>query len=173
MNWDAAGAIGEILGALAVGFSLLYLARQLQINARQQKVEGHRAISEEFNRIADMWVDLEKTGMMVRAWSSWETASAQEQHIASVFLIKNLNHVQTMYFMWNSKGIDDSVYLAEENFLCSVLASNGGRAFWEIFRQDAVEGFRARINTKLESGSIVPVTEAVPFWNAEKWHRLT
>jgi len=169
MNWDAAGAIGEILGAFAVVISLLYLARQLQVNARQQKMEGHRAISEEFNRIADMWVDLEKSGMMFRAWADWEAANAQEQHIASVFLIKNLNHVQTMYFMWNSKGIDDSVYLAEEDFLCSVFASDGGRAIWATFRENAVDGFRERIDTKLASGTITPVTESVPFWNSERW----
>ena len=28
MNWDAAGAIGEIVGALAVVMSLIYLAQQ-------------------------------------------------------------------------------------------------------------------------------------------------
>ena len=34
MNWDAIGAIGEIIGALAVVISLLYLATQIRQNSR-------------------------------------------------------------------------------------------------------------------------------------------
>ena len=33
MNWDAIGAVGEILGALAVFVSLIYLARQIKFSA--------------------------------------------------------------------------------------------------------------------------------------------
>lgn len=37
MNWNAIGAIGEILGALAVAISLLYLAVQIRQNSRTVK----------------------------------------------------------------------------------------------------------------------------------------
>jgi len=169
MNWDAIGAIGEILGVAAVAVSLLYLARQLHVSAAQQKMEGHRAISEEFNRINEMWTDLDKTGMMLRAWSDWDAASAQEQHIASVFLMKVINHVQTMFFMWESNGIDESVYMAEEDFTCAILASDGGGKWWAMFKDGFEERFVSRINDKLDKGNCVAVTESVPFWKAEYW----
>lgn len=35
MNWDAIGAIGEVVGALAVVISLVYLALQIRQNSRQ------------------------------------------------------------------------------------------------------------------------------------------
>ncbi len=34
MNWDAAGAIGEIIGALAVFLTLIYLALQIRQNTK-------------------------------------------------------------------------------------------------------------------------------------------
>lgn len=34
MNWDAAGAVGEIIGALAVFLTLVYLARQINQNTK-------------------------------------------------------------------------------------------------------------------------------------------
>jgi len=37
MNWDAIGAVGEILGALAVFVSLVYLAIQIKQNTRQME----------------------------------------------------------------------------------------------------------------------------------------
>ena len=37
MNWEAIGAVGEILGALAVFASLIYLARQIRQNTQMMK----------------------------------------------------------------------------------------------------------------------------------------
>lgn len=37
MNWDALGAVGEMIGAVAVVVTLLYVARQIhQVNAQTQ-----------------------------------------------------------------------------------------------------------------------------------------
>ena len=52
MNWDALGAIGEIVGAIAVVLSLLYLAVQVKLvrettdrNTRQMRNTGIRELS--------------------------------------------------------------------------------------------------------------------------------
>jgi heme/copper-type cytochrome/quinol oxidase subunit 1 len=41
MNWDAIGAIGEIVGAAAVVFFLIYLAVQLRQSAKFTRTEYH------------------------------------------------------------------------------------------------------------------------------------
>ena len=38
MNWDAIGAIGEIVGAMAVVISLIYLATQIQIQNNESRL---------------------------------------------------------------------------------------------------------------------------------------
>src|SRR5262245_15999190 len=38
VNWEAIGAIGQIVGALAVVVSLIYLAREIRTNARSARV---------------------------------------------------------------------------------------------------------------------------------------
>ncbi len=38
MNWDAVGAIGEIVGAVAVVVTLVYLAKQVNDNSKQVKL---------------------------------------------------------------------------------------------------------------------------------------
>ena len=61
MNWEAIGAIGEVVGALAVLLTLVYLAIQIRQNTRQ--VENHlktvdlasfNAIDESFSRFRHM-----------------------------------------------------------------------------------------------------------------------
>ena len=40
MNWDAIGAAGEVVGAIAVVVSLVYLAVQLRVNSKTLKANG-------------------------------------------------------------------------------------------------------------------------------------
>ena len=45
MNWEAAGAIGEIVGAIGVIASLLYVARQVGVSNKASAIESKLAIS--------------------------------------------------------------------------------------------------------------------------------
>ena len=51
MNWDAIGAIGEIIGALAVVLSLVYLARQMRTSNRLAISEAFRNANSQVNAI--------------------------------------------------------------------------------------------------------------------------
>lgn len=171
MNWDAISAVADVLAGLAVIATLVYLGRQVRYSARQQRMDSHRAISEEFNRINEFWLSLENTGMYVRALTDWDGATAQEQHIAGTFLTKCFNHLQTMFLMWENGAVDDSVYEAEEELSCAFLVTDGGKRWWELFQVGHSQRFRDRINGKLSSGSYVPITDMVPFWQADSWPR--
>jgi len=169
MNWDAISAIANVFAGIAVIATLVYLARQVRDSARQQRMESHRAISEEFNRINEFWLSLENTGMYVRALTDWDGATPQEQHIVGVFFMKIFNHLQTIFLMWENGTVDDSVYEGEEELCCAFLVTSGGRRWWELFQAGHSQRFRDRINGKLSSGTYVPVTELVPYWRPEGW----
>ena len=65
MNWDAIGAVGEVVGALGVIFSVLYLAVQIRSNTkatRKQNAHDHNVAAREVwsqlasnNEIASIW----------------------------------------------------------------------------------------------------------------------
>ena len=68
MNWDAIGAIGEIIGALAVVITLFYLARQVKHSTRMARAEmtkdlylaSRTAIMDvaASDRLAEIWADI-------------------------------------------------------------------------------------------------------------------
>ena len=45
MNWEAAGAVGEIIGAMGVIASLLYLAMQVRVSNKAAAIESKLAVS--------------------------------------------------------------------------------------------------------------------------------
>lgn len=53
MNWDAMGAIAEILGATAVFASLIYLAIQIRGNTNQSAAQMFQSTASEQSRVAD------------------------------------------------------------------------------------------------------------------------
>ena len=46
MNWDAIGAIGEVLGAIAVIFTLIYLAVQIRQNSASTRAQIRQSLAE-------------------------------------------------------------------------------------------------------------------------------
>ena len=68
MNWEAIGAIGEIIGASAVVITLFYMAQQVRHNTRMTRAEmtkdlylaSRTAIMDiaAHDRLADIWADI-------------------------------------------------------------------------------------------------------------------
>jgi hypothetical protein len=52
VNWEAISAIGQIVGALAVVISLIYLAREVRRNTRAARLASMRTMSDAYNRWA-------------------------------------------------------------------------------------------------------------------------
>jgi hypothetical protein len=53
VNWEAISAIGQIVGALAVVISLIYLAREIRTNARSARVASLHDINRWLQEIAE------------------------------------------------------------------------------------------------------------------------
>ena len=53
MNWDAIGAVGEIIGAIAVVVSLMYLAVQIRTSSKLAKAQMFQSAVAEQSRVAD------------------------------------------------------------------------------------------------------------------------
>lgn len=54
MNWEAIGAVGEILGAIAVIATLIYLAKQIRQNSQAVQVSALRDTTEQWNRWSEV-----------------------------------------------------------------------------------------------------------------------
>jgi hypothetical protein len=125
LNWDAVGAIGEIVGAAAVVLTLLYLARQTRKNAQALDAtstrefgyrlsEWHRAVAQdpELKRISLKSVQLEMEDFSAAEW--WEFRMLA----VSIFLIYQTAFVhmslnlgsreESENYMRTAKGLLDS-----------------------------------------------------------------
>ena len=54
MDWDAVGAVGEIVGAIAVIGTLIYLARQIGLSVGASSASQNRGLQESYERINEL-----------------------------------------------------------------------------------------------------------------------
>lgn len=139
MNWEAAGAVGEILGAIAVVATLLYLAKQTRINTEAVKVNNLRIRTD--RDIAHSRSALATPGLLAayqRAQQDPMEVTREEYAMFGTYLHTIALDLQEYYQLYIKPGIPDQ-YRERDNFERSMLyqfGRPGGRYWWTKSRVD-------------------------------------
>ena len=154
MNWEAAGAIGEIVGALAVFATLAYLAIQIRQNTGAVRAAA--------------------LDSSIQAASLIRSDMFKSEELSEIFLLgsknpKELNEVQTLRFrnmvtnifwaLWNlysqSKYADLShdVWESQKHVVIRILNTPGGVWYWEIHGREFEPEFVQMINQIVKDAS--------------------
>jgi len=78
MNWNAIGAVGEIVGTLAVVVSLVYLALQIRTQNTQSKLAAKHEISVGFRDATAKFANPDMSDIFVRANKDFDSLADAE-----------------------------------------------------------------------------------------------
>ena len=80
MNWDAIGAVGEFIGAILVGATLIYLAFQLRQNTKALTSSTFQAVSSNMASNMEFFAgDPAISALLVKAQDGLGELTAQER----------------------------------------------------------------------------------------------
>ena len=153
MNWEAAGAIGEIVGAIAVVATLMYLARQMSQNSSALRSTTAQSANEMaisvYNPIAanqDGLADILLRGLQdPKSLSVLEMARFTAHWQASFFTCQN-------WFYQNKKGdFDDGIFLGFSRLFTEVLRTPGLQDYWSHRKQFFSNEFRDYLEIEMLS----------------------
>ena len=97
MNWDAIGAVGEIIGALAVLITLIYLARQVRYANKQAEIEALRHTWDALNEFCDVLSDPAKASIVRRGREALSELDADEYMVFEHIHIRLLNTLESWH----------------------------------------------------------------------------
>ena len=114
MHWDAIGAIGEILGAVGVFGTLLYLAIQIRTNSREVRDSTVLTV---LDRSVANYSDALIAGIhpLVAKNVKGEKLTDDEEAIVRNFLMRNLQHAELVYLQHRAGRIEQEVMDAYNN----------------------------------------------------------
>jgi len=153
VNWEAVGAIGEVLGALAVIATLLYLALQIRQNTKAIRGATLNAITEHKQ------FELRWSSDIATAWrkslSEPENLTEDESWQMAEWMTSSFVARQNEYFQFKQGLIDDDTWAASKNIIGLALASNWSRNWWKEFGPIAfTEPFVTMVNEVLDSAGV-------------------
>ncbi len=160
MNWDAIGAIGEIIGALAVIATLAYLAVQVKqtkkhLEANTTAILGASEVSGNENTIqhlATLYSDEHLVEIVMRGARDLKDLQPQEFVRFNGFCHSGIQLHQVTYLQWKKGLLDDEYWAFCLRYTWEqLLRHRGVQAWWEMNRETYTKDYRILIDSLIES----------------------
>jgi len=143
VNWEAISAIGQIVGALAVVISLIYLARQIRRNAAAERQAGLNTLNRWLGEIV---VHPHLGELYYRGLHDFESLEGGELVRFSVLLVQLFQILQDVYFQQVDGHLDPRVGGKVETIMRDINANPGVQAWWRTRSHWFTDEFAKLIN---------------------------
>ena len=145
MNWDAIGAIGEIVGALAVVISLVYLASQIRIQNRESRAASVHQVIEGYRSSIATLLEPEMAEIWVLAVSDFDSLTPSQRLRFIVYVTFTLRSFEDAYFQWREGRLEAVIWRALIAPLVDVKSTPAFDRFW---RREPTSGTRRSVGTR-------------------------
>ena len=167
MNWDAIGAIGELVGACAVVLTLGYLAIQIRQSAKTSRQQSYHDLVTRRSDLYNKMVESESfTGIAIAGFRGDTLNEIEAQRFTS-WALNYVSHIQDVYLQRKSGLVEESVWLAERQFLAAGKGLPGFADWLEHAKQYFLPAFVTEIS-KLEPIPVVVMDQETGKWTLGK-----
>jgi hypothetical protein len=151
LNWEAIGASGEVVGAIGVIVTLVYLAAQIRQNTKALNAATFQANTELW---LDWYLGVAEAGAS-EAYGRGMTGRADldARSFQRFFLICRSQFLvfENQYYQYRHGALEEGAFLGYEGIMKSAtLAWPGMRAFWQINRHGYSPDFVAYVDGLIE-----------------------
>ena len=141
MEWDAIGAIGEILGAGAVFVSLVYLALQIRNQNREARAAAMHDIWVGFRESIGAFGDHQTSMVYTKALAQEELSDSEQLQL--IVGVQRILRVWEEAFMQKNRGrLDDEVWETMVTQFSSTMGSRAFQTVWNLRKDVYSSSFR-------------------------------
>lgn len=131
MNWDAIGAIGEIIGALAVVVTLIYLSVQLKLNTASLKANSYQGWMSANIQINAAICQPELSKIIAAGNLNPKDLTTDTFVSYAMIHMSIMQMAQSIDYLYRSGNLDRELWHAEMNRAAGILAAPGVRQWWD------------------------------------------
>jgi hypothetical protein len=134
MNWDAIGAIAELLGAIGVIASLVYLATQIRQSREQMRAATYQQIHEHqgqtFTTLPNPDMDVVRRGL-----EDFHQLSAEDTWRFGLWALHNVMNLESAHYQYRMGMLDQSRWRVYLSNLRMFFRTPGFVAWWNTAPQ--------------------------------------
>jgi hypothetical protein len=131
MNWDAIGALGELVGAVAVVATLVYLSVQLRQNTKTIRLGSAQSVNEE---LQDMFSQLSSDESLAAVFLEAGTSSSlQGVNLVRYYTFNNniLRVYENAFLEWRENAIDSAHWEGMTRMMIDYTKMAAFGEYWE------------------------------------------
>ena len=169
MNWDAIGAVGEILGAFAVFVSLGYLAIQLRRSSVATQHASQNAFIGDYNRLLEnLFTNSELVDLLRKSLSNFDELSGNERERFHAFA--SAQHLATfnMYLQVQAKQFDRRIADPLIRFFAGLTKTPNMNAWWHEQKVNWDDTYVRYIDALAMDPGVQRLDELQPWWKAPR-----
>jgi len=152
MNWEAVGAVAEILGAVAVVASLLYLGRQIHQANAQSQAGARYSFIDAYGQLNLTVAGNKELASVFRRGMQGLDLDEDEAIQYFAFLGQFLNTRSVLFDLHIERQLPDTQWTNIRKDIITLLSSSGGRSFWEdVGKLGVHDDFRNEVEKILAS----------------------
>ncbi|MEM6583778.1 MAG: hypothetical protein AAF699_21050 [Pseudomonadota bacterium] len=150
INWDAIGAGAELIAAVAVIATLVYLAVQIRQNTQSnqntaiQTISGHK--SEWLSLITQ---DSEVAALAVKGNADYEALTVEEMLRFTTLFMHFYRLYETQYHLYLNSAVPNDLWLGSSQTLQFGLQGPGARLVWDQNRERFSPSFQTLVDELL------------------------
>ena len=142
MNWDAIGAIGEIVGAFAVVLSLVYLGTQVRAQNKESRLASIHETVEAQREALRMFLEPQVAEDFLAVLEDYEQASSAQRLRFSMTVMIIFKITQDAYRQHLDKRLDGDMFEGYGLQIADVMANESAQIVWKLRRHQFDSRFR-------------------------------
>lgn len=142
MNWSAVGAIAELLGAVAVVVSLVYVAAQVKANTRQARLEAARDLAVRVSEISIAVASSREVGaLLLHGGGAYERLDTVDQVRFRALMNALFRGLEQQFQLRREGALDDDEWAAVESMISDFASLPGVQKYFADRGQWYTPGF--------------------------------
>ena len=151
MNWEAVGAVAEILGVIVVVVSLFYLAIQVRQNTKTVAANTIQSIS---NTASDISMRVAESPhlsrLLVKLLANTEELSSEEAMQLQLVMRAMVRNLENYYYQYQRGYLEEDMWVGYKRAVLDLLSISFGRSWWNNHRVVFGEQFVEFVNSELQ-----------------------
>lgn len=149
MTLEQLGSIGELVGAIGVIISLVYLALQIRTNTEAERTSTYQSIVSDFGALNNTMASTpELSHLFVRAMEDYHQLSPDEKARISQLFFQCFRFFENMFYQQRKGYLDDEVWIGWKRLMLTYYARPGFLTWWEHRRDVFSEPFAIFLETE-------------------------
>ena len=170
MNWEAIGTTAEVVGAIGVIFSLIYLAIQVRQSTKQEEFDSLNAAIKLFLNNVDRSTQTKESSEIFRnGLNRFNDLSPNEQGAFHSTMHSWLHGFHGIWILHKHGALPDYELVAMRRLIVELLLSPGGRQWWNAFKHIPPPHLVSYLDDEAAKaeGVIPPAIDTYPWLRAE------